>query len=395
MVVPDILNVLARAQFDNSITSAEYHRHQPYITGALGLNDEIRIPIQNQDLYVNIHDSYLYLEGKVTKGTGATDAPTPITNAFAHLFEQVAYYLNGQIVDKTRSVGHASTMKGYVTFNETEAKTYWNYGGSLITTDGRFSACLPLKTLLGFAERYNKIILNGKHELVLLRTKSDDSAFVATVSPEVNLTKVEWMVPYIKVNHLEHASLLKISASPKSVIEMPFQSWELFQNPMQQTTKQSWTIKTATEMEKPRYIILGFQAGRNQSNKDSSKFDHCNVTNVKLYLNSEQFPYTNMEIEFNQNQFEDIYYKFIKFQETYLSREAMPLFDRAKFKSKAPLIVIDCSKQVESISNVSVDVRLEVECSQPFAENTIAYALILHDRLVEYSPHTKLVKTLA
>lgn len=32
---------------------------------------------------------------------------------------------------------------------------------------------VPLKSLLGFAEDYTKILLNCKHELILIRTKSD------------------------------------------------------------------------------------------------------------------------------------------------------------------------------------------------------------------------------
>jgi len=39
---------------------------------------------------------------------------------------------------------------------------------------------VPLNLLLGFAEDYNKILLNGKHELVLLRGKDNDDVYKGT-----------------------------------------------------------------------------------------------------------------------------------------------------------------------------------------------------------------------
>ena len=58
------------------------------------------------------------------------------------------------------------------------------------------------------------------------------------------------------------------------------------------TTKQIWTIKSSIQLETPRYVILTFQTDiKNKPNTDSSKFNHCNITDVKLYLNSEHYPY--------------------------------------------------------------------------------------------------------
>lgn len=85
---------------------------------------------------------------------------------------------------------------------------------------------------------------------------------------------------------------------------------------------------------------------------------------------------------------------YVNFQKSYLNRESEPLFDRKKIKSDAPLVVIDCSKQVESISNVSIDVRLDIHSHGSFAANTVCYAVIIHDRLVENSPNQKTVKVL-
>lgn len=93
-------------------------------------------------------------------------------------------------MDKCRNVGISSTMKGYVTFNESEAKMNWNYGGNIMNADGYFCVSLPLKILIGFPEHYYKILLNAKHELVLLRSKNDNSVFVANAAPSIQLNYI-------------------------------------------------------------------------------------------------------------------------------------------------------------------------------------------------------------
>ena len=59
---------------------------------------------------------------------------------------------------------------------------------------------------------------------------------------------------------------------------------------------------------------------------------------------------------------------------------------KSDFLHFAPLIVIDCSEQNESLKTVPVDIRLEFEAKENFPAQTAAYCLILHDRVVEYKP---------
>lgn len=392
-----MLNVLARETYDNSITRFETHTHQPYVTNALGLNDEIRCSINQIDIYVNIHESFIYIEGKVSKGDTAATLPELVTNAFAYLFSEIRYEINNHVVDKCRNLGIASTLKGYVTFNKNEAKLHWNYGGQLMNANGDFSACLPLKTLLGFPEHYRKIIVNTKHELVLLRSKNNNGLFKGTtIEPNVELTRVQFHVPHVEVNDFEKIQLLKIVDSKKD-ISVPFRSWDLYDCPMPvNVTKVSWNLKSSTNMEKPRYLILGFQKDRKKLTADASHFDHCDINDVKLFLNSEVYPYDQLNIKFDINRYDFLYNMYANFQKSYMHQErSEPLFDRKEFKEIAPLTVLDLSRQVESFKqNVQVDTRLEITFNKPIEENTIAYALIIHDRLVYYNPNTNLVKIL-
>ena len=85
-------------------------------------------------------------------------------------------------------------------------------------------------------------------------------------------------------------------------LNMGFQSWDLYEFPLlQSTTKHSWTVKTILQLEKPRYIIFALQFGRrNILLQNCSQFDACNLTNVKLFLNSDFYPYDDMNLDIEQ-----------------------------------------------------------------------------------------------
>ena len=59
-----------------------------------------------------------------------------------------------------------------------------------------------------------------------------------------------------------------------------------------------------------------------------------------------------------------------------------------------PFVVIDCSRQNDSVKSATVDVRIEFDCKENIPANTTAYCLIIHDRMVEYSPLNNIVRRL-
>jgi len=88
----------------------------------------------------------------------------------------------------------------------------------------------------------------------------------------------------------------------------------------------------------------------------------------------------------DQAQYELLYIMYAQFQTSYYDRKAPdPLLSRTDFKDHAPLIVIDCSKQCESLKSGAIDVRLEFECQANMPAHTAAYCLIIHDKIVEYN----------
>lgn len=403
----DILNVNEKAYFDNTVVNSEKHTHQPYASTSLNNNDEIRIPIQQQDVYTLPSESSLYIEGKLLK-TDNTPSKTAtfVNNGVMLLFDEIRYEMGGYVIDRIRHPGLTSILKGYVSFNTSDTQYLQNSGWffnnnerSLIVDDhGNFNVIIDLSTIFGFCEDFKKIIINLRQELVLIRSNSDTNAIINSTENEsvkVVLNKILWKMPHISVSDVERLKLVDYVARNKE-LEVPFRGWELHEYPLlQETQRHTWNIKTATQLEKPRFVIVGFHTDRkNKLKKNFSHFDHCNLINMKLYLNSEMFPYDNLNINFDNNQIATVYDMFAKFQRSYYEKENQPIYTRAEFKKYAPLIVIDCSHQNESLKSGSVDIRLEFETNKNIPSNTSCYALILHDRLVKYSPLTSTVRIL-
>ncbi|XP_076659501.1 uncharacterized protein LOC143362886 [Halictus rubicundus] len=320
----DILGISKASIFDNRITKIELHSYNPYSNTTFGNNDEIRISIQQQDLYTLPCRSFLYVEGKLELPTGESriDTASLDNNAVPFMFEELRYELNGVEIDRSRNPGTTTTLKNYASLSKTRSNALSNAGWLYANDDPKPTA----------------------------------------------------------------------TATARS-IGMSFRSWDLYEYPLlQATTKHTWAIKTAPQMEKPRYVIFALQTDRRNSlMKTVTRFDHCQLANIRLYLNSETYPYDDLNIDFEKGKYALLYDMYAKFQESYYGNDEA-LLDVANFLKYAPLVVLDCSRQNEALKNATIDVRIEFECRADVPPSTTAYCLIIHDCIVEYNPLTNIVR---
>lgn len=391
------LDIFEGEKFDDSIIDYEWHSHDPYATNFKN-SDEIRIPIHQQDVYTHPHKSFLFIKGKIIKSADKSDDTTTelISNCIAFLFDEIRYEICGAEVDRIRNPGITSTIKNILTARPGDSSWMHNAGWSLTTTDvlpdkTNFSFCIPLKLFLGFMEDYDKILLNVKQELILLRSSSDKNAIFQAdeAAVEVIFEKITWKMPYVKVNDSLKLSLLKVINSDRA-INVPFRKWQLHEFPTLPSSQfQTWTVKTSTMIEKPRFVVVGLQTDRkDKSTRNSSHFDLCDLENVKLYLNSKYYPYDNLNGDKSL-----LYQLYSSVQSSYyLGIDDQPCLTRSTFLAKTPLFVIDCSKQLDTLKTGSLDVRIEIQTAKDIPANTSAYCLIIHDSMIQYTPMSGIVK---
>lgn len=391
----DILNLTNGVHSEDSITGVQYHTYNPYTT-SFGYNDEIRIAIQQQDLYVLPCESHIYIEGKFERKNAEDVTALPAASYFlgGFIFDDIRYEINGFEIDRCKNVGITSLMKGFISFtpnqNELGISTW---GVSAAMEAIQFSCSIPLKMFLGFAEDYKKIVMNAKHELILVRRRNDVDCFNGNDNLKINLNKIQWKIPHVAVSDLSKLKLLK-NIELKRSIPMAFRSWELYEYPaLPQTDKHIWSVKTSSHLNKPRYVIVGLQTNRNNNPAlNAAVFDHCDVSDVKLFLNSESYPYDSMNLNFERNNYVQAYMNFVNFQDSYYpGQRKHTSWNYAGFKTQAALFVIDCSRQNESIKSSMVDVRLEFSSRKNLPASTTAYCLIIHDNIITYNPYTNIM----
>jgi len=153
-----ILNVREKVYSDESISKKEFHTYSSY-NQTFKPNEEIRITIQNQDLYVLPHESYLNFQEIISK-IHRMDLQLImfpfffLNNCVAYFLDEIKYEINGCEIDKTRFVGMTTTLKKYISLDNLQSQNLLNSGWSSvdeISTGPHFNFSVPLKNLLGFA----------------------------------------------------------------------------------------------------------------------------------------------------------------------------------------------------------------------------------------------------
>ncbi|XP_037898413.1 uncharacterized protein LOC119643140, partial [Glossina fuscipes] len=345
----------------------------------------------DNDLYVLPSESFLYIEGTASKEDGTIcNSIKLLNNCMAHLFDEIRYELNGIEIDRTRHLGITTEIKNFTSLNKRESESLLNAGWSQFNNDeltivsGYFNFCIPLQMLLGFAEDFNKIIVNSKHELILLRSKDDKQAITTTVADEqikLSILNITWKMPHVQLADAYKLEMFK-KINSRQPLNICFRACDMYYYPtLPQSAAVLWNVKLASENERPRFLLIAFRNAEN-------KFTHCNLTNVKVHLNSDSYPYDDLNLRFSRNQFALLYDIYSRCQQSYYLRDPYPLLKRNEFLTLPPIVVLDVTHQNESVKTRPIDIRIELKASSNIPANTSAYCLIIHDKIFDYVPLT-------
>lgn len=407
-----ILQVKSPIVHSDSITDQQYHTYTPYTT-SFNNNDEIRIVIQSQDLYVLPSESYLLIEIAVSKkdnvqqllvdaqaqGLNVNVNPLFTSNFILHMFSEIRYELNGFELDRCKLPAITNILKSMIALKPSDKSFYElaTVNSSQIVNMQTYNMIVPLKFLFGFCDDFNKIILNSKHELILVRSRSDINAYIAPVDiVNMKVNKIQWKIQHISLSDAAKLSMLK-TLDRNDELPIKYRTWDLYELPIiPQTTRHNWSVKTTTQLTKPRFVVIAFQTNKNfVVNSDASRFDHCDILDLKLVMNNQRFPYDSLNLNFAEEEFRyhELYHLFLQVQQSYYNGppSTHPLPSFSSFLNH-PIFAFDCSRTDESIKSGMVDVRIEIQAKNNIPANTTAYCLIIHDNLVYYSPFTNLIQ---
>ncbi|XP_060855268.1 uncharacterized protein LOC132932943 [Metopolophium dirhodum] len=416
MMDDSYLDVTADYVDDCKITQKSYHSFTPYSSTPLSYNEEIRINVQNMDSYTLPCDSYIFIEVKINKPADAVGEVRFSNNELAFLFSEMRYEINGIEIQKLKSPGVASCLKAYCSYTPYDLNTLDNvaWDSAMDSEDNKnfmtnniFSGCIPLKHVFGFCEDYKKILLNCNQQLILNRASTDLDAIhvvgegaTAAVDKKkkitIELTKVAWKMPIFRVSDKEKLKLLKVLDSRKTLL-CAFRIWDLCEYPvLPRNTSHSWTVKSSSWLEKPRFVLFGLQTDRKKNiENDAGRFDLCQLKNLKVHLNSKVYPYEDFRADFKNNTTSILYKAYTDFQKSYYERDyCEPLLSKHIFQNYVPIVVVDLSYQNDNVKSSTVDLRIDFETDTVIPEKTSAYCLILHDQIITYNPFSGDVRKL-
>jgi hypothetical protein len=202
-VAQEYLQVGEPLQIDASVDSYNFREYNPVVgTNLNNVNSEIRIVIENQDVFIHPSKSYLVIKGKLIKANNQPyadgDLATLFNNGPVILFNNIKYHIGDKMVDDLNYPGYATTMKGLISYGSSEQdgllSACWKLDESSLAAatnkgfevrhkmiikqndpKGSFSFIVPASHLLGFFEDYDKIIYGAKQTLTLMRADNSDA----------------------------------------------------------------------------------------------------------------------------------------------------------------------------------------------------------------------------
>ena len=411
---------------DDSIESIQYiEKDTDQGTGSLNNQTELTITYQNQDAWLFPSGSYLRIEGNFKTAANADVANSSalafVNNGIMQLFSNAKYFLGTQQIEYFENAGITTTIHNYLTKSRNFQGDNWFWLPDKISTDAdvtneswrtrnlltnpqvnygvwTFSATVPLKAIFNFCNDYRKVIYGMQHRISLTRTNNTRALYRANAAVAaannfpalvalandvaVNITTLKWCMPQVVPSADSALNLMNIIRD-KEEIPLTFlnKRSETIQVPA--ATTFNWKLQLTGGIERPRFLVFGFQTGRGANQATNSvSFDVAglNVVSAYVLLNGIRYPYSDMGTDYATNKYTKWYYNYLSFFNKYnsdnLGESCLSYID---FLKVAPLYVFDVSNQPEKLKNTTIDVTLNMTFAAAAPANTVAYCVTYFD----------------
>ena len=405
----DILRITDPIVSDESISEYEHLEYNPIAGTNLNDGGDITITIELQDIFTHPSESFLLIEGELLKNDGtryANDDNITLTNNGAmYLFKHIRYDLAEKEIESVQNPGQATTMLGLLKYLDDFSKSIglnqlWykdtdptadidanlgfnvrhNYIIKSPNPEGAFSFRVPLKHTFGFCEDYNKIIYGLKQTLTLTRDNDNNAIFrdVGVDAGKIRLDKISWYMPKIIPADKEKMEIFKI-IEKKEKLPAAYRMIKCATAQVTETPSFNWRLSAKTSPEVPRFIIVGFQTGKNNNQQaNPALFDNVNVKTIHCTLNSVRYPKTDYKISFPRYQFSRVYGDAALFRSKFFNMNELisnPNFTPGEYRDLYTLFVFDVSKQSDRLQYSTTDTQINVDFEPNPPANTIGYAV--------------------
>ena len=241
--------------------------------------------------------------------------------------------------------------------------------------------------MFGFAE-YDKVLFNLQHTLKLTRG-ADDLAIHRMNNVDAGkiiLTDIRWVIPKVSPSPVMRQTLLE-SVKTKKEIPISFSGInDQHTTVIQNVNEFEWMINKSAGIEKPRWIIVGFQHDKRSQERNPAVFDHISVTNAFVELNDERYPADDATNNFATNDYVDFCDMAEEFKREHYEFNNLiggTQIDMINYKKLFPLIVFDVRHQSELVRSNVMSMKLNFKFSANVDANTNMYVTIISDRVLK------------
>ena len=153
-----------------------------------------------------------------------------------------------------------------------------------------------------------------------------------------------------------------------------------------ESTSFTWRLSVKTAPQKLRFIIVAFQTAKDDDQtKNRSTFDHVNLKNAYVTLNSDRYPAVDYNLSFVNQPFSGVYGDAASFGVKLFGMDELITQSNIKpsdYKTLYPLFTFDISKQKEKLKSSVVDIQIKANFTENVPANTRALALVISDKML-------------
>jgi len=355
----EILDIIESVIVDDSIESFQFVEQLPE-AGEANINTsgtEINITFNNSSNFIQPSESYLRIElqlyiGNAAWATGANGSAIVVAiNGILSLFSNFKYELADTIIEYFENAGITTTVHKYLTESKAYQGLNWYWKPDEITYTPTnknigfltrnvmtyaadpgawyISACIQLKVILNFCNDYNKVMWGLKHRIRITRgvglraiirgwaiaaNTATDALTAAGADGVINLTTLRWCMTVVRPSPLHEQALLEIVGNNSQFIDVAFLNKRTNSIAVPAANTFTWPLATTSGVERPRYIVIIFQAAPADQTFNSAAFNNTiNVTNAYITLSGIKYPNIDMNTDSSNTKYTKWYMEYRTF----------------------------------------------------------------------------------
>lgn len=386
------------SKYDHTITREQDKIYFPIsLSNINSVNQITTFIIGEPNGFLNIKKAKFQICGKVVQADG-TDYPKGtnvllIDNYVGYIFKRIELKKHSKQLDMIDNVGQCSLIKGTVSYSADLSGPTINSGyQSKCKGGGNFSAVGKLSNLcLGFFKDITTPVYKGGFELNFLRN-SDNDALFRDINDKNELAGVgkiiieEFIIriPYVVYDDMNKIKLINelTSLSNRNEYIFSFKSWQCIED--RNLSGKTYT-KDITNMYRnihnPVFAIIAFQTDKLDNQlKDPIQFNHCNLRNIWLDVDTLRYPEELMNLDFKKDKFSIAYDMLMDYKNVYNRSHrdlSLMYITPQQFKDTRPFFVINMSRQPSQISGSKTSIVLHAEFNEDVPANTICYICLV------------------